>query len=149
MANELYRRIKLLGFRFQTTPMKYAGIAVANNNNDVLMFSTSVKALITIKITKMMIKMTGIAIGTFNGRSRFGSLKRRTMRPTAAKRIPKQRKCQTEIIINNQMSKKISLQIQLIMPTQIINLPMFDMKKRKMKLRIISQRMAIIGTFVS
>jgi hypothetical protein len=33
------------------------------------------------------------------------------------------------------------------MPTQIINLPIFDMKKRKIKLVMISNIIAIIGTF--
>jgi len=39
------------------------------------------------------------------------------------------------------------LQIQLIIPTQIINFPILDIKKRKIKLIIISNKMAIIGTF--
>ncbi len=39
------------------------------------------------------------------------------------------------------------LQIQLIIPTQIINFPIFDIKKRNTKLIIISNIIAIMGTF--
>jgi hypothetical protein len=42
--------------------------------------------------------------------------------------------------------ERFNLQIQLIIPTQIINFPIFDIKKRNAKLIIISNIIAIIGT---
>lgn len=93
--------MKLAGLFFQTTPNKYAGIAVDNKTRDVVIFSGSVTALATIKMTKKIINIIGTTNGTLIGRSRSGCLKRRTMRPTAAKRIPRreEKKNNSKIVI--------------------------------------------------
>lgn len=84
----------------------------------------SVNALTTIKTTSVTMNMIGMMIGTFRGLSRLGSVNLKTIKPIDANRM----------------------QIQFSMPTQMISCPALDMKKRKMKLTIISNKMATIGT---
>jgi hypothetical protein len=66
--------LKLLGFFFHITPNIYAGIAVANKNTDVPIFSKSVNALAIISITNIAMNNIGIGNGIFIGRSRSGCL---------------------------------------------------------------------------
>lgn len=52
------------------------------------MFCASVHALAAISIIKIVTNTTGITIGTLIGRSRSGYLKRRTIKPTVANKMP-------------------------------------------------------------
>lgn len=53
------------------------------------MFSTSVKALLQIKIKIISAKRIGTGRGTWIGRRRWGSLYRKTIKPIVVKKIAK------------------------------------------------------------